>query len=88
MVTGTGSVTRDVDDHALSTYLERHLSGSDAAVRLVDGLLSRTSVQEERDFLERFSRELETNERCCVRSSTASITTRGSSNEASASRRA
>ena len=67
MVTGPGSVTRDVDDHALSTYLERHLSGSDAAVRLVDGLLSRTSVQEERDFLERFSRELE-DERAVLRS--------------------
>ena len=59
MVTGTGSVARDTDDHALSTYLERHLSGSDVAVRLVDGLLGRASDQEERDFLERFSRELE-----------------------------
>ena len=59
MVTGTGSVARDTDDHALSTYLERHLSGSDVAVRLVDGLHGRASNQEERDFLERFSRELE-----------------------------
>jgi hypothetical protein len=59
MVTGAGSVARDTDDHALSTYLERHLSGSDVAVRLVDGLHGRASNQEERDFLERFSRELE-----------------------------
>ena len=66
MVTDTGAVARDVDDHALSTYLERHLSGSDAAVRLVDGLLGRTSDQEEHDFLERFSRELE-DERAVLR---------------------
>ena len=59
MVTGTGSVARELDDHALSKYLERHLSGSEIAVRLVDGLLGRTSDQEEHDFLERFSRELE-----------------------------
>ena len=59
MVTGTGAVARDVDDHALSTYLERHLSGSDAAVRLVDGLRGHAADQEARDFLERFSQELE-----------------------------
>ena len=89
MVTGTGAVARDVDDHALSTYLERHLSGSDAAVRLVDGLLAVMPPTRRHAISWNGSPgSSKTSERCCVRSSTASIMTKGSCNEASASQRA
>ena len=87
MVTGPGSVTRDVDDHALSTYVERHLSGSDVAVRLVDGLLIARPSKRNATSWNGSPGSSRTNERCCVRSSTVSITTRGSCNEGSVSRR-
>jgi hypothetical protein len=67
VLTGPNQNPVDIDGAALSTYLERHLSGSEVAVRLADGLLDRTSDPEERTFLERFSVELE-QERSILRS--------------------
>lgn len=67
MVTEANTSPMDVDGASLSTYLERHLSGSEVAVRLTEGLLDRTTNPEELTFLERFSAELE-QERSVLRS--------------------
>jgi hypothetical protein len=67
MVTEPEAASTGADVAALSTYLERHLAGSETAVRLTEGLLDRASDPEELEFLRRFSLELE-QERTILRS--------------------